>query len=154
MHTQDTLKKLVGWSASATIIMAVLAGCEPKAAAEPPKPTPPSEVPGPVGAELFGSHDAVGGIILLANGNVVVVDAKGTRLDPCRLSDPEMKQNDSAEYAECQKVSDTTITNIQSFAVVQHTGSKCFSVGPAQSVSGGGVQTGSAVYQVPPGCTN
>lgn len=154
MHTSNTLHKLIGWSISGAIMMAVLAGCEPKAAAEPPNQTPPKEDTGPVGADIIGSTDAVGGILFLANGHLVVVDAAGNRVAPCRLPDPEKNPDDADGGDECQKVRDTTITDLNSIAVVRHTGSQCLTLGSSQTVSAGGVVTGSPVYQLPPGCTN
>ena len=155
MHKSDTLKKVMSRSISGAImITAFLAGCEPKAAAEPPKQTPPKEDTSPGGGGITGANDAVGGILFLANGDLVVVDAAGNKVAPCQLPDPDRNPDDAAGRAECQKVRDTTIIDLQSIAVVRHTGSQCLTVGPSQTVSAGGVVTGSPVYQLPPGCAN
>jgi hypothetical protein len=157
------------WSVLGGIMVAVLAGCERDAAVAPPKDkpheigtapvvVPPIVIPpvgdGPIGADLLGSSSVIGGVIFRANGEFVVVDAAGNEVVPCTLPDPGHKGYASTTTSgggECQKVSDTTITSVQSIAAVRHTGSHCLIVGPVYTVSAGGVVT-SSVYQLPPGC--
>lgn len=154
MHMTVILRKSMGWSAWGAIMLAALAACEPKAAGDPPKEPPPRPDPGPITSDMVGAANALGGVLFRANGDFVVVDAAGKEVAPCRLPDPDRKTDAAADVGECQKVSNTTITNVQSIAVVRHTGSHCIIIGPVQTVSAGGVVTSSGVFQLPPGCTH
>ncbi len=154
MHTPDTLRKLMGWSFCGGILLAALAGCEPKAAGEAPPKTGTATESGPIGTATLGSADVVGGVLFGPNGEFVVVDARGNKVAPCRLPDADRNADAPADAGECQKVRNTTITDLQSIGGVRHTGSHCLIVGPVQTVSAGGVVSSSGVFQLPPGCTH
>ena len=165
MHMSGSLGRSMRWSVLGGIMVALLAGCERDATVAPPKDEPPETgaapvvIPpvgnGPIGADLLGSSSVIGGVIFRANGEFVVVDAAGNEVVPCTLPDPGRKgyAPTTTSGGECQKVSGTTITNVQSIAAVRHTGSHCMILGPVYTVSAGGVVT-SSVYQLPPGCTH
>lgn len=134
-------------TACAALALTALAGCVPRAAWEPP-------VAGgaPVAGDVLSGGGAIGGVLVGASGELVVVDAAGRPAMPCRLPDPERTQAGTAtQVPECAKLVGTTVTRLQSVGVLGHTGSHCVLIGPFQTVSAGGVVT-TTYYQLPPGC--
>ncbi len=129
------------------VFIAGLTGCEH------PKPPPPvSSEPDlkDVAKRFVDPSYAVGALVIGKNGEVLPVAADGKRIQPCLLptvrDNPDAKAPEIAakgEIQECPKARDTTILDVQSVAVVRHTGSTCVTVG-------GGVFMGRVmpVYQV------
>ncbi|HMV17946.1 MAG TPA: hypothetical protein PLN96_05425 [Zoogloea sp.] len=130
-------------------VLAGLTGCE-----HPKPPAPAASIPEPdlkdVAKRFVDPSYAVGALVIGKNGEVLPVSAEGKRIQPCLLpkapETPTAKAPEIAtqgEIQECPKARDTTILDVQSVAVVRHTGSTCVTVG-------GGVFMGRVmpVYQV------
>ncbi len=146
-QTSHPFLDTVGRSACAAFALAALAGCVPRAAWQPP-------VAGgaPVAGDVLSSGGAIGGVLVGASGELIVVDAGGRPAPPCRLAEAERTHAGTAtQVPECAKLVGTTVTRLQSVGVLGHTGSHCVLIGPFQTVSAGGVVT-TTYYQLPPGC--
>lgn len=147
MEKTQRMRRLVLWPVLGALTALTLAACMSKEAKEVPA-VDLSEL-----ARRFVDPDhAVGALVLGKDGEIIAVDATGKPVAPCALA-PEEGATASAPVAreaeepECAKIRGTTLTNIQSTAIVRHTGSTCTTVGPI--ISGGRAY----YFQLPQGCT-
>jgi len=145
MKTKSASQHLLHCSAWSGVVLVSLAGCSPPSA---PAKDPAVEVqPG-----LVDPSRAIGAVVFGTNGEVLVVDAEGKPVQPCALPVSGKEPGAAGDMPECHKVRDTTITMLQSIALVGHTGSSCLTLAPSQTVSGGGFVQGATAFQIPPGC--
>jgi len=124
--------------AGAAVSITLLAGCATKGTHDrtgyPPK--------------IDLSSEAIGAIVIDENGNIAIVGTRSEVPKPCTLPSIDEKHAKSgSKYRVCGKLDATRVYGIQSLSLIQHTGSKCITIGPF------GHGSNAYYYQLPAGCT-